>query len=247
MSTPNTVYATDEMVYANEVRQNLPIGQKVELTDGRIFHYALAGGSDLVACNLHSSSAEGGSDNNDTLAIAPAVALGDNHIHITNGASTWTLNELKGGSLVVERAAETGSHYYRIWGNTAEATGGATMQIDLVPGVEFDEILTTSAKVQIAPNPWSKVIIMGGTLSGIPVGVSMCLVTTTRYCYLQTHGIAAAAIDTAATPVLGERCTSGAAAGSIDGVTAASYPLVGISVTVQTADADIAAIFLTLG
>ena len=249
MSFPNIVHADDQQVYANDVARGLPVGQRVELPDGRTFRYALAGGTALVSADLIQCSIQLNSDNNDTLTITTTAAIGDSSLAITNGATTWTLDELKGGLLVNERAEELGAHGWRIHGNTAEAAGSAAMTITLTPGVTFDTALTAGTSlVSIAPSPWSKVIQFPGTISGIPVGVAMRVVTAAYYGYLQTHGMAAVLIDTAGSPTVGDALVpADAAAGSVDRVSDdTNAPNVGFFASIRVDDADIGQAFLTI-
>ncbi|KKL88829.1 hypothetical protein LCGC14_1920780 [marine sediment metagenome] len=203
---PNIVHLDDQQIYANDVNRGLPVGQKCSLPDGRTFRYALADSTALLSGNIQACSAQVGHANNDNLAVVTNVAIGDNTIVITNGPTTWTLDELKGGSLVNMRVEELGAHFWTIYGNTVEAAGSASMTLTLVPGVNFDTVLTASTSiVNIAPSPWSKVIISPTAVSGIPVGVAMRAVTASRYCFLQTGGLGSCKIDTTDTPTVGER------------------------------------------
>ncbi len=204
MSFPVVTHMDDQDVYENQADPVLPIGQKVFLPDGRTFRYALAGGTALVAGKLQQSSIQTSHANNDNTVIATSVAVGDNSVGITNGATTWTLDELKGGFIVNERAAELGAHYWKIYGNTAEAVGGAAMTLTLVPGVTFDTVLTASTSVlTFGPNPWSKVIVSPSSETGIPVGVAMVVVTAAYYGYLQTGGLSGCSLDTSDTNTVG--------------------------------------------
>ena len=206
MSFPNIAHISEQAIYANDAAQRLPVGQKCVLPDGRIFRYALCGGTAFISGNLQACSAACGHANNDNLAVATSCAVGDTTLAITNGATTWTLDELKGGSLVNQRVEELGAHFWTIYGNTAEATGSSAMTLTLTPGVAFDTVLTAGTSiVNIAPSLWSKVIVSPTAVSGIPVGVAMNIVTATYYGYLQTGGLGSCKLDTSDTPTVGER------------------------------------------
>ena len=206
MSFPNIVHLDDQQIYVNELARGMPVGQRVETPDGRVFRYALAGGTALISGNLQACSAQVGHANNDNLVVVNNVSVGDTSIAITNGATTWTKDELKGGSLVNQKVAELGAHFWRIHENTAEAAGSAEMTLTLSPGVTFDTLLTAgTSTVNIAPSPWSKVIINPASVSGIPVGVAMTIVTAAYYGLLQTGGLGSCKIDTTNSPTVGER------------------------------------------
>ncbi len=196
MAFPNVVFLDDQKIYDNNLTAVLPVGQRVELPNGRTFRYCLNGAVATIASNLQSCSAQVGNANNDNLAVATSVAIGDTSIVITNGATTWTLNELKGGSLVNVRVEELGAHYWAIKTNTAEAAGSASMTIGLETGVSFDTALTAGTSiVNIAPSLYSKTIIAPTAVSGIPVGVAMVVVTAVQFGYFQTHGVGSCKID----------------------------------------------------
>ena len=243
MSFPNIVNLSDEEIYNDDSTAVLSVGQRVETPNGRTFRYALAGGTALVAGLLQQSSTQGGDTANDTLTIATSVSVNDTSVAITNGTTTWTLDELKDGALIIERVEETGSHYYRIGGNTAEAAGSAAMTITLTPGVKFNEALTAgTAVVQIAPSPWSKVIVFPVTPSGLPAGFAMVAVTAAQHGYLQTHGFGAVKMDSGGTgtPVLGEAAApSDTSAGALGGQDVdVNHPQIGIFGTVISDDVD---------
>ncbi len=251
MSFPNIVHLDDEEIYNDDSAAVLSIGQKVELPNGRTFRYALAGGTALVAGLLQQSSTQGGDTANDTLTIATSVSVGDTSIAITNGTSTWTKDELKNGALIIERVENVGSHYYRIGGNTVEAAGSAAMTITLADGVKFNEALVAgTAVVQIAPSPWSKVIVFPTTPSGLPAGFAMVAVTAAQYGYLQTHGFGVAKLDSGGTgtPVLGEAAApSDTAAGGLGGQDVdVNHPQLAIFGTVISDDVDFVNVWIMI-
>lgn len=251
MSLPKVIHADEQAVYANDSTRKLSVGQRVETPNGRVFRYALAGGADLVASKLQSSSTALGHANNDTLAVATSCAVGDNTLAITNGATTWTLDELKGGLLVNERKEELGAHSWIIYGNTAEATGSSAMTLTLTPGVTFDTVLTAGTSVvAICPSIYSKVVVYPLTPAGIPAGVAMRVVTTTYYGYLQTHGIGSIILDSGGTgtPVLGEGCaTSDAITGGFGNLDVdVNHAQLGIWANIDSDDGDHVAVYLMI-
>ena len=250
MSFPNIVHADDQQIYANDSARGLPVGQRVELPNGRTFRYALAGGTALIAGNLQAASAQVGGGNNDNAAITTNVAIGDTTVAITNGATTWTLDELKGGFIVNERSAELGAHYWQIYGNTAEAAGSAAMTLTLVPGVAFDTVLTAGTSVlTFGPSPWSKVIVNPSSISGIPAGVAMVVVTAANYGYLQTHGLGACKLDAQDTNTVGLALVQGDnTAGSLVGQDANVNlaPIARVAQASSMTDEDFTAVFLLI-
>ncbi len=205
MSFPNIVHASEQIIYNNDEVKQLPIGQVVELPEGRTFRYALNGGVVGVAGDFQQSTAQVGHANNDTLTVSTGAVAGGTSIIITNGSSTWTEDELQNGLLIIERVENLGRHNFRIDKNTAEGTGGQVMTVTLTPGVEFDVAIEAGTDlVQITPSIWSKVIKNPNSATGLPAGTMQDIITVAYYCYLQTGGFGAAKIDKTDTGTVSE-------------------------------------------
>jgi hypothetical protein len=248
MSFPDVIKAAEQAVYNDEATAKAPIGAKVITPTGRVFRYALVGAADLITGNANQASLQLDHADNDTLAIATSVAVGDSSIVITNGGQTWTLDELKYGNLNLERTEELGYVSFTIWGNTAQA-GAGSMTVDLWPGVTFDVALTAGTSVVgIAPSPWNKVIIGAASATvatGVFAGTAMTDATLAQYCYLQTGGLGATRIDTASTPLVGEKLVFPATvAGSLDHSSVnIDYPTVAHMASAKVDDNDFGLVY----
>ncbi len=171
------------MTYPN---QRFALGQVMEITDGRIFRFAEAGAAALAGGKLNSAKAL--TANFDTLAVQAAVAAGATTIPFTNGATALLENELAGGTILVEDVALNLGEIYPIKSNTADG-GAGTVTATLEDNVTVLNALTTSGKVTVRNNPWSKVIIHGSPPVQLVVGVSGTIIGLTEYGWLQTHGV----------------------------------------------------------
>lgn len=179
---------------------------------GQKFRYALAGASALVVGNALQTQVE--DVDHDDIAVR-ATAAGATSLLITTGASGGALdeNEYADGYAVIDTTPGLG-YVYRIKSHAAIAasTDGA---LELVDGESVQVALTTSSKITLVANPYSKVIQHPvTTATGACVGGAIYPIAAGEYGWIQTGGPGAALI--AGTPGAGQPVTStGATAGAL--------------------------------
>jgi len=220
MSFPNVIFAgAGEQFNTYVAGRNrglasigrLEKGQKMELADGRVFRFSLAGATDLVAGNLQQSIAADTAF--DTLAVQAAVAIGDTTIPFTEATTFTAEGDLEGGYLVVESAAALG-HCYKIAKNAGASSGATTETVTLEGGETVQVPLTTSHKVTPLWSIWHNLIIATATTpTGALAGVAPVIIKTTEFGWVQTHGVASCLI--VGTEVTGEPLILGATAGAV--------------------------------
>ncbi len=194
MRYPNKVLGAHKDPYTTYANQRFPLGQVMEVSDGRIYRFAEAGAAALAPSNLDSAKSFGA--NFDTLAIQATVDAGATTIPFTNGATALVENELAEGTILIEDVALNLGEIYPIKSNTSAAGGSsATCTVTLQDNVTVLNALTTSGKVTVRPNPWSKVIIHGSPPIEMPVGIPQAIIGLTQYGWLQTHGVTNCLID----------------------------------------------------
>ena len=187
------------------------LSQKLELADGRLFRFGLAGGTELAANKLAQGIASVGDQ--DTLAVQAAVAVGDTTIPVTEVTTFTAEGDLIGGHAIVESAAALG-HLYKIASNTGASSGATTETLALVDGETVQAALTTSHKVTLVHSTWFKTIVTpNATLTGPCAGVNQVLIATTDYGWFQTHGVASCLLVGAG--LVGNQLIPAATAGSI--------------------------------
>ena len=168
-----------------------PVGTIMELTDGRRYRFGSAGGSNLAVGKLCQSEVPEAAW--DELVMPGATVVGDKSITITNGATTITKDELKGGYLNIEDDTGEG-HLYKILGNDAELAGSAALVVRIAaPGIVV--ATTTATTVGVLKNPWRDVIIHPSPPTANLIGVPAVAIATTRYGWFQTRGPASILID----------------------------------------------------
>lgn len=189
----------------------LATGQMIQGVNGKLYRYALVGGSNLVMGNLLQNAAE------DTQFInlgITAAAVGDTFLTVTNGTTTITANQFDGGSVMVYTAGTVAiGDEYTIVGHTT-GTSGATILVYLDRPVRT--AMSTSAKLTMRRSPWSGVIQFPATTqTGIPVGVAIVANTTAQYGWVQTHGLASVLSDGSTFAVGSDLGTPSGTAGAV--------------------------------
>lgn len=185
--------------FEQSITQKYALGCKWALDDGRVYHYAKAGGTALVAGELQQSAAFGGSSATVQTDLTPtAAAIGAKDVTVTLSTDAATLNQYAGGWLAVSDggAAIGQGHMYKIVGNDV-GTGGSTCVLHLERGLTL--AWTSSTRVSIMTNPYNLVIQSPTTASGLIMGVPNIAVDINYFCWLQTWGMCNILIKTALT------------------------------------------------
>ena len=160
--------------------------------DGRRFRYSLNGAGTLVAGDLVSSAALGGSTTTlQTVAIiGAATAAGLVNIPVASLTTSQTANLYAEGWAGFEDSSATGAYLRRIKSNTAlvHTTWADTpMEIVLYEGLPI--ALTTSDTIALMTNPYKSIIqAQANTLTGFGLGGVCAPITAAYYCWVQTRG-----------------------------------------------------------
>ena len=165
---------------------NLVVGQYfVDSKTGKGFRYCLNGAVAMVKGNVYQASADDATYQN--MAVGTAAVAGDKYLQITNGTSTVTEAQFKGGSLTIYTAGTiTIGDEYTIVGLTGTLTTGGAMYVWLDRPVRA--AVTTSAKVSMKRSPFSGVVSFPTTATEMVAGVAIHAVAASEYGWLQTHG-----------------------------------------------------------
>jgi hypothetical protein len=208
--------------YEQSLTQKHALGTRYVLDDGRVFRYASAGASALVAGDILSSAAFGGAATTvqNDLAVQAAAAIGATSVFLTTVTDATTLNQYAGGYLLLSDGGASigqGLAPYRILRNSAGAAG--TIRFDLDRPLTI--ALTTSTVATIMTNPYKSVIQAPVTTPvGMVVGVATMAVTAAYYCWIQTWGLANVLVKTAT--VIGDSVILDVGAAGSCGVSAGS-------------------------
>jgi len=92
--------------------------------------------------------------------------------------------------------------------------------------------VSTSATVNMTPNPFSGVIVCPTTLTGMPVGIAVYEIPANQYGWIQTHGVSTYIADGSAVVVGAMLGAAQSVAGSATLATAgAGYAVIGKALT----------------
>lgn len=166
------------------------LGERLQLQDGRVFYYAKAGATALVAGQLQQSPANMGHTTAQLdCAITTAGVAGGSTLGFTVTTTATTANLFQDGWLVTSQgtAAQGAGQCYQIKSNNA-ASGAAECTLTIYD--KFVIAPSTSTKACVSTNIYRGVVANPTTVTGIPVGVPLVAVTAAYYCWLQTWGIA---------------------------------------------------------
>jgi hypothetical protein len=186
--------------YANEGAHRKSTAQKgahslgaiLELEGGREFRYVKNGATAMAAGKLYQPPVPGA--NFDELAVPAATAAGATEVTITNGATTVTKDQFKGGWLLVED--DTGEGYtYAIEGNDAEAAGSGALVVRIADPAGLAVAWTTSTTVSLFESRYSGVIIQPSPPTAAVAGVAPGVIPANYYGWVQTKGPCAVLVE----------------------------------------------------
>ena len=203
-----------------------PLGEKVELSDGRVFRYA----------SIAATTAAGDIVSQDVSATAvveketgmTAAAVGATEVIITDSSTlgSATANQYAGGYLhTIDDAGE--GYTYRIKSNTAASSNAVTFTL-------YDAVqvaITTATDAAITGNLYGKVRPALGSADYIAAGVAPRAFTADYYGWVQTRGIATVRVDAAVAiglPLMLSDATAGQAEAADN-----THPLIGFATFAQ--------------
>jgi hypothetical protein len=160
------------------------------------------GGTLGVANKLYQAAAAVA--NWETQAHTVALAVGDTEISFTDGGTSFTANQLAGGTIIVEETDDLG-HVYRVKSNVATAANETVCQLE--DGVTVQkEVAVAGANVLTARlNPWREIILsVAATLTGMPVGIPRIVIAASAWGWTQTRGQASCVLDAGTAILVGD-------------------------------------------
>lgn len=194
ISGPSFLGFNDLYVSDTTIPSGYSLGMLAFGTGGEMYRYALAGASNLVKGNLIQERATDTQFNSMAVLAASVVTTGvPQTVTITNGTTVINAHDFDGGAAVVSTTPDGGSSY-TVTGHGTDAVGSANVLFTL--DRPLIAAWTTSTKVDLRWNAWSKVIqIPATTPTGMAVGIANFALVATDYGWVQTHGVVAALSD----------------------------------------------------
>lgn len=202
MSFPGSILLNGQQYNPTKDKRH-PLGTRGYTRDGRVFRYASAGAAIVPGC-LVSAAAEDAElrgavclaaatdwavpTSNSTVfylatenSLATADWLTDGYLMVTAGASTHEVGQM---IQLDKQAIQTAA-------NGVVVAGVGSARVFAYPEDKLTHALTTANTISLIHNPYYAVTeTAAGTPTSIPVGVSVCAVTSAYYFWLQTWGMA---------------------------------------------------------
>ena len=229
-------------------RKTTILGAIAETPDGRVFRYALNGGTSIAGARLVQSAVSIGSSVHTGGLIMSTVAHGGDAI--ASGGTTVSLimvttnvssaNMYADGYLHID--TPPGSGVYLIKGHASGASATA-VSFELYGGDKLKDALSTVSRFGLRRNPYSDVVIAAATPTGPIIGVTPTEIPASNYFWLQTGGFGSLHADTLTTVAGGNLVFSGSSAGKSFAATSnpdhLSFPVVAEAATAgSAADTD---------
>ena len=190
MAYPGTLqidYATPYEV--GTTPEPYPIGQRAETPDGSIYRYVLMGGTVGIANRMYQGAATAVAHWT-TQDIAVAMAVGDTEISFHDGGTAFTVNQLAGGSLLVEETSDLG-HEYRVKSNVVTASQETICQLEDGVTVQKEVAIAGSNALTANLSPWRELIVVPTTTpTNLVVGVPRVIIAISGYGWVQSRGVA---------------------------------------------------------
>ncbi len=199
MAFPGTLQVDYATGYETTTAQLYPVGQRAESPDGSIYRYCLMGGVVGVANKLYQGAATA-VGNWTTQTHTVALAVGDTEISFDDGGTPFTVNQLAGGSLLVEETDDLG-HIYRVKSNVVTASTETICQLEDGVTVQVAVLVDTANVLTANLSPWAEIVITPATTpTNIVVGVPRVIVAANAYGWIQSRGVASCLTASATLP-----------------------------------------------
>jgi hypothetical protein len=196
------------------------IGTRMQLADGRVFYYALDGGSGLTHGKLNMSRPTAGGHEDVDVS---GQAAGTKVVTVTPATTEIQLaNEYAEGFISIRETAGQGQ-IRKIKSHPSAASTDTCVMTLYDP---WTTLITSSEQADLIHNPMYKVTeVATGTTVLLPAGIPLLTVTASNYFWNQTWGLASILQDGSCT--LGSMVTQGTVAGSVQPFSSATDDLDG--------------------
>lgn len=194
MSLGAAIQITDQDIYQQtSVKGSALVGQPAWTPDGRMFRYALAGGT-LVAGRITEALAI--TANFANRALTTSAAANQNQVTVVLG-TTATADQFAGQWFVVNDNTGQGQGSYYILGNTAATAGNSNTTVLTLRGNLNVAISSTATAtdVTIIPSTYSSVIEHTAVITLVTAGAPVVAITSGNYHWEQTAGMASILSD----------------------------------------------------
>ena len=222
MAFPSVVYGSfgDEKVTSTSKIGGLPLGQVMELPDGRLFRHSRVGTTSLVAGKLYQGKAgEANTIFIKNVALAATAAVAATSVSITVAGTALGANVYDDGYLITASSIGTGIGYLYKVKSAATTAAGSTSVVSLAENEKIAVALEGgTTTVGLRKNEYDSVLLTTADTVGVntPAGVSCATAAASAYVWLQRRGVASVFTDNSTlivgTPVIASSSVAGAVA-----------------------------------
>ncbi len=199
MAYPGTIQLDYGSPYETTTIQLYPIGQRGETSDGSWYRYSLMGSVTGVANKLYQGPATAVS-NWTTQEHDIDLAVGDIEISFTDGGTAFTVNQLEGGTILVQETDDLG-HIYRVKSNVVTAANETICQLEDGVTVQVAVADLTNNVLTANLSPWAEVVITPATTpTNIVIGAPRVIIAANAYGWVQSRGLASTLAASATLP-----------------------------------------------
>lgn len=236
--------------------QQADLGALMATGDGNLYRYAYTGATALVAGTLLQAPAQITTHQQLTPTATAATIVANTQspasttvgtnvyptITVTLGATNAvTANQYAGGWVSVSADSGSGGLKGPKYSIISHPAASAAASLTLTLGEGIYNLITTSAKIDLIPNPYNGVVINPTTGTGAVCGSAIMPTTVNYYGWVQVDGIASLLNDAGGTITVGNTVVpSTSVAGAVKSATG-TLPVVGIAT--QTAIASVNSLF----
>ena len=177
--------------YESGATKEVSLGQRYRDAYGRVFRYALAGGTTLARGKINVAADVVGNHTNMSFASAPAV--NSTSVIVTLGGTAATADQYQDGWLVVQDGGGEG-RAYPIEGHGAQATTTGDLEVFLKEKLDTLGIISES-NVDLIKNRYDGVVISAADQDDPVLGVNIVSITNAEYGWIQTWGPCSVLMD----------------------------------------------------
>jgi len=250
VSFPNIIYTSSEGLAHRQNDSTVKgrmMGRQMEYEDGRKWRFVENGATLLVPGDLVQGPAVVTADYTDIIVDA-AAAIGATTLSVTPTTTTAanTYGDPRGvgafGHCFVNKGGVRAARVYRVASHIIFSAAAGVL-ITLQDPVET--ALAVNDEVGFAKNVYTDVIqAIITTITNRIVGVAQTPITADYFGWLQTGGIAA--VNQAASMVVGNKAGAIVAAAGRAGVSTAILDVIGVNLSVPTTAGEFGAVYLTM-
>jgi len=242
-----------DFLFETSTTQKFPIGQRVCLSNGAVFHYAYA--LTAIGRQLFAAAGTVPAGHQGTLTLCSGTAslggskVGSKTLRIIASGTAMTENQYQGGQFCITTNVLGLASTQVCWikSHNAAATGAAC-DLQLHNPLLFT--VDSNARGNLIMNPFMNVKAHAGAAGNWPVGLTTTIVAATSYCWLQTWGPTGVVHSAMPQANVGGMFVCGTATGgAVSSVAIAGinlYPLVGYNGNVVGVSGCVTPAFITI-